>query len=357
VAELPPGVAGNYRIEPPGSWPEDSWERADAPEGLGIEPLFDELFVDDGPLGTTHAALIILDGKIIAERYHGELGSFIGDPTPVTPSTPLLSWSMAKSILGIVVAQLVTEGVLDLDAPARVPEWANEGDPRGAITLRDLMEMRDGLAFAEEYTDAGASDVIEMLFGAGKSDMAHFAADRPLAHEPGSTFNYSSGTSNIIARIVGDALGGHDGMAAALANLFSALSMASATPTFDDVGTFVASSYVHATAEDYARFGLMLLQGGVANGTRLVPESWIDAIRTPVSYDEEDGTYYSRQFWVVGDDLGTFWCSGFEGQMISVCPPLDLLIVRLGQTPNDNTNLLKEWRNRVTASVRRTKGL
>jgi CubicO group peptidase (beta-lactamase class C family) len=347
--QLPPAITGSYSSEPAGSWPVESWRRSAASKVPGLDELFEELFVEGGPIGTTYAALVIQHGAILAERYNGALPSFVSEPTQVEPTTPLLSWSMAKSMIGIMVGMLVDEGRLELDAPAPVPEWSTPGDARGAITLRNLMEMRDGLDFAEDYNDAGSSDVIEMLFGSGKSDMAHFAADRRLAVEPGTRFNYSSGTTNIISRIVGEVFGGEAGMRAALDDrLFGPLSMTSATPTFDDAGTFVASSFVHATAEDYARFGQMLVQGGVADGSRIVPESWIDLVRAPVSVDEEDGTFYSSQFWVVGDELGTFWCSGYEGQMISVCPPLDLVVVRLGHTAEDDTHLIKAWRNRVT---------
>ncbi len=104
----------------------------------------------------------------------------------MTAETPLLSWSMAKSMLHAVVGLLVGDGQLDLDAPAAVPEWADRGDPRHAITLRQLLAMRDGLDFAEDYVDGDVSDTIQMLFGDGQADMAHFAADRPLAAPPGS---------------------------------------------------------------------------------------------------------------------------------------------------------------------------
>jgi CubicO group peptidase (beta-lactamase class C family) len=350
MGSLPPGVSGNYEPEAPQSWPVGPFPRRLEDSEHGLTALFEELFEENGPMGTTYAAMVIHHGEVVAERYSGSLPSFIDEPIPVTPTTPLLSWSMAKSMIGIMVGMLVTDGVLDLDAPATVPEWATPGDPRGAITLRNLMEMRDGLDFNEEYSDAGVSDVIEMLFGSGKSDMAHYAAERPLLVEPGTRYNYSSGTSNIIARIVGDAYGGELGMRAALTDrLFGPLAMNATVPTFDEAGTFVASSFVHAPAEDYARFGQMLLQGGKANGKQIVPESWIDWVRTPISIDEEDGLYYSAQFWVVGDEFGTFWCSGYEGQMISVCPPLGLVVVRLGHTAEDQTHLLKEWRNRLTA--------
>ena len=114
---------------------------------------------------------------------------------------------MAKSMLHAVVGLLVGDGRLDLDARADVPEWSGPGDARRAITLRHLLAMRDGLDFTEDYVDDRISDVIAMLFGAGQSDMAHFAADRPLAAAPGQRFNYSSGTSNIISGVVARLLG------------------------------------------------------------------------------------------------------------------------------------------------------
>ena len=148
-------------------------------------PLLDEVFDDDGPLATTFAVVVVHRGRWSLERYHGALEHFDRPPTPVTADTPLLSWSMAKSVLHAVVGLLVGDGRLDLDAPAPVPEWADPGDPRHAITLRQLLAMRDGLDFVEDYEDDRVSDVIEMLFGDGQADMAHFAADRPLAAPPG----------------------------------------------------------------------------------------------------------------------------------------------------------------------------
>ena len=336
----PAGVAGGYPTDAP--WPVGGWSVAEPP--VDLAGLLDAAVDDEGPLATTHSVVVVHRGAIVAERYHGALGSFVADPTPVTAEVPMVSWSMAKTMLCVVVGMLVDEGRLDLDAPVAVPEWSAPGDPRGAITLRQLLAMRDGLAFTEDYVDSGVSDVIEMLFGSGKADMAHFAADRPLAAEPGTRYNYSSGTTNIISRIVGDVLGGGDAMAAFLdERLFGPCGMSTATPTFDEAGTFVASSYVHATARDFARFGLMLCRGGLAGGTRVVPEAWIDALRVPISLDPDDGRWYSLQTWLSGDELGTFWCNGFEGQRIVAVPPLDLVIVRTGATPAEQAPALDAW--------------
>ena len=121
--------------------------------------------------------------------------------------TPLLSWSVAKSMLHAVVGMLVGDGVLDPAARAGVPGWDSPDDPRRSITLEDLLTMRDGLAFAEDYEDPETSDVIQMLFGRGAEDMASFAADRPLAAPPGSRFAYTTGASMVVSGIVARALG------------------------------------------------------------------------------------------------------------------------------------------------------
>ncbi len=161
---------------------------------------------DTGPLATTYAVLVVHRGQLIAERYQGALEHFDRPPDPVTVDTRLLSWSMAKSMLHAIVGMLVGDGRLDLDAPPMSPS-GRRGDPRRAITLRHLLAMRDGLDFVEDYVDDRVSDVINMLFGDGQADMAHFAADRPLAAPPDTRFNYSSGTSNIISGVVARLLG------------------------------------------------------------------------------------------------------------------------------------------------------
>ncbi|MEI8051482.1 MAG: serine hydrolase [Actinomycetes bacterium] len=349
---LPDAITGGYPAEPSDvAWPTASWPRADVPDGVVIDHLIEAAFENGGPMATTNSVIVVQRGRIVAERYAGALGSFIGDPVPVTAETPLLSWSMAKTMLGTLVGMLVDEGRLTLDAAAPVAEWSQPGDIRGAITLRHLLEMRDGLAYVEDYVDGAASDVIEMLFGSGAGDTAHFTASKPLAAEPGTRFNYSSGTTNVISRIVGDLVGGETAMRQFLSErLFEPCSMHSAVPTFDEAGTFIASSYVHATAQDFARFGLMLCRGGRAEGVQVVPEWWIDEMRTPRSIDPDDGWLYSVQTWVADDGLGTFWCNGFEGQRIVVCPAKDLVIVRTGTTPSEQNPALQAWQADLVAA-------
>ncbi len=338
-------------------WPTEEWPAGELPAGVDLAPLLDEVFDEQGPLATTFAVVVVHAGRLVAERYAGALEHFDRPPTPVTEDTPLLSWSMAKSVLHALVGVLAGDGRLDLDTPAAVPEWADPGDPRHAITMRQLLAMRDGLDFVEDYTDERVSDVIKMLFGDGQRDMAHFAADRPLAAEPGTRFNYSSGTSNIISGIVARTVGPGEPYARFLhQRLFALVGMRSADPELDPAGTWVGSSYLRATARDWARFGLLYLRDGVWDGTRILPPGWVDYGRTWVSEDPEDASPYGAHWWgVAGDTLGTFRASGYEGQSITVCPVLDLVVVRLGKTTLDREDNLVPWRAAVVEAFDRAR--
>jgi CubicO group peptidase (beta-lactamase class C family) len=322
-----------------------------------IDDLMAQMFDDNGPLALTYAVVVVHRGRLVAERYGGQLEHFDRPADPVSADTPLLSWSMAKSMLHAVVGLLVGDGRLDLDAPAAVPEWADTGDPRHAITLRHLLAMRDGLDFVEDYVDDRVSDVISMLFGDGQADMAHFAADRPLAAPPGTRFNYSSGTTNIISGIVARLLGPGEPYARFLhQRLFGPVGMASATPEFDQAGTWVASSSVRATARDFARFGLLYLRDGRWDGTQVLPRGWVDEARTMVSDDPEDGPYGAHWWGVAGDTLGTWRASGYEGQSIALCPALDLIVVRLGKTPIARDPGLVAWRAAIVRAFAESGG-
>jgi CubicO group peptidase (beta-lactamase class C family) len=323
-------------------WPEGELSAQVAPR---LGELLDQMFDDSGPLASTFAVVIVHRGRVVAERYQGALAADLPLPAPVTRYTPLISWSMAKSMLHATVGLLVGDGLLDLDERAAVPEWASPDDPRHQITLRQLLAMRDGLDFVEDYVDDKISDVIEMLYGSGTADMAHFAADRDLNAKPGERFSYSSGTSNIISGVVARAVGPGEEYRTFLEHrLFGPTGMTSATPSFDAAGTWVGSSYVHATARDFAKFGLLYLRDGMWDGRRLLPKGWVDYARTMLSVDPDSGPYGAHWWGESGDTYGTFRCSGYEGQSIVVCPSCDLVAVRLGKTSSEHYRELAAWR-------------
>ncbi len=272
----------------------------------------------------TRAVLVLVGGKIVAERY----------APGIAPETRLLSWSMAKSFTNALIGQAVGQGLLDIGQPAVVPEWT-VGDPRAAITIDQLLRMSSGLAFSETYNDQPISDVNQMLFL--EPDFAAFTASRPLAAAPDTVWNYSSGTTNILQRLLRQKLGDGAYWSYPAEQLFAPLGMASAEWGVDASGTFAGSSYLYATARDYAKFGLLALHNGVWNGQRLLPEGWMTYSLTPTKTNPQ-GTY-GAQFWLNAQQVDypempadLSYADGHNGQEIFFCPSLDLVAVRLGMT-------------------------
>ena len=297
-----------------------------------IASIADELFGASPGHGDSLALVVMHRGAVIFERYGVQPDTIFGPGGPVTADTTLISWSMAKSITHAAVGILVDDGLIDLDRPAAVERW--QGTPKEAITMLDLLEMRPGLEWVEDYDDA-SSTCLQMLFGDGHADMAAYAAALPMIRRAGSTWNYSSGTTNIICRILADVVGG--GRSAMLAflreRLFEPAGMPSAIPKFDDRGTFIGSSYVYATARDFAMFGELYRNAGLAGGQRLLPEGWADHARTFVAHDEDDGFDYGRHWWMWPELPGSMACHGYEGQYTVVVPDRELVVVHLGKCP------------------------
>lgn len=313
---------------------------------LGL--LLDEHFLESsqGRYGVPFAAVVQHKGRVIAERY----GTDSTTGHPLGPESTLISWSMAKSFTHAIVGMLVLDGLLYPDHPAPVSEWAD--DDRSAITLNHLLTMTSGLRFNEDYVDAKTSHCIEMLFGEGSADMAAYAAALPLDHQPGTVFNYSSGTTNIISRICKNALGGANNMAAFIQRrLFDQLGMSRAVAKFDGVGTFIGSSFVYATAREFASFGQLYLQDGVWNGERILPEGWVDAARKAVGPDVDQDFGYGAQWWLWDDPIA-FGAHGFEGQYTVVVPDRDLVLVRLGKSPTeDQKTATTQWLGHLAKSA------
>jgi CubicO group peptidase (beta-lactamase class C family) len=329
-------------------WPTFIWTEAqpDPAVSARLAPLLDFAFSDPAPetMGETHAFLAVQGGKIVAERYWRGF----------TETSTHHSWSQAKSITQALIGILVREGKVDIHAPADVPEWQGTDDPRRNITLDQLLRMSSGLKFAEDYVDAGVSDVIEMLFGSGKDDVAAFAANSPLIHPPGSAWSYSSGTSNIVARCAARALGasGDAFRAFMFRELFEPLGMASATPKFDAAGTFIGSSFCYCTARDFARFGLLYLRGGVWDGKRILPDGWADYARSPTPVPETEEMGYGAHWWLGMAGPGSFSANGYEGQYTVLVPELDLILVRNGKSPLEAKEEVIRWIGKVADCFR-----
>ncbi|CAN5759982.1 hypothetical protein BH24ACT5_BH24ACT5_11860 [soil metagenome] len=290
--------------------------------------------------GTTFALVVHQGGEVVVERYGERPGDlFEPEPAPVRAETPLLSWSVAKSMVHAVVGILVRDGWLDPARPAAVPGWA--GTDRAEITALDLLEMRAGLRVVDAPPDVG------------HADLAALAATQPLEHRPGATWEYSSGATDIVCRILGDVVGGGEqGMRELLEQrLFGPMGMASADPRFDGAGTWLGSKMVYATARDYARFGELYLREGTIGGERILPDGWVDHGRTVVAHDRDSGFDYGRHWWVWPDQPRSIAAHGREGQYVIVLPERDVVIAHFGRTDATGGDRLLDRLRRVVAAL------
>jgi CubicO group peptidase (beta-lactamase class C family) len=249
LVPLPPHPAGL-------PWPTDSFPTGQLPRGLDtavFERSVSELFESKGRGGfaDTRALLIVRGGELVFERYAEGFG----------PESRFLSWSMAKSVTSGLLGRLVAEGRLALDTPAPVQAWQSDDDPRRAITLDDLLQMRTGLDNGDGFgsEDLSKSFISKLLFGEGSASPAAYAADVPLAHPIGQHWAYSTGSSVLLASICGDVIGGGAvGTRDYLRReLFEPIGMRSAQPEFAVSGEFIGGAFVYANARDWARFGYL----------------------------------------------------------------------------------------------------
>lgn len=306
----------------------------------------DALFSDE-EAGETYALLVMHGGRIVAERYGPGYGR----------DTRFIGWSMTKSITGVMIGLLVSDGRLQLDESAPVPAWQRPGDPRGEITLRQLLQMRSGLRHNEDGEPAYDADRTRMLFLDGRDDMAAHAEAMPLEAEPGRKFEYSSATTVILADLAAHALTTSRDPAIRRqavsdylhTRVLEPLGMRSARPEFDPAGTFIGSSMLHATARDWGKFGEFLRNVGSVRGAQIVPRGWIEFMTA--SSPRNPG--YGAQLWLnrprsEGDDAmfpgrpaSLFACTGHLGQYVVVSPDQKLTIVRLGKTDSADRAALR----------------
>jgi CubicO group peptidase (beta-lactamase class C family) len=338
----PPLTAAHAQLP----WPDGERVLRDIPEELSATQLRSALArafaePDRAAARTTRAVIVVYRGQIVAERYAPGFG----------PETRFPGWSMTKSVGSALVGTLVAQGRLHLDASGLFPEWLGDDDARRVITLRHLLWMSDGLAHDESYTPTGGAT--RLLFAS--DDIAATAAATPLRRAPGTVWYYASAASNLAARVMRDSVGGAlaDYLTYPRRALFDRIGMRSAVMEPDATGLFVASSFMYATARDWARFGLLYLRDGVWDGERILPEGWVRFSATPApaaplgeygagwwlnAGAADDST--RRPFPRLPRDL--YRAAGFEGQTVAIVPSADLVVVRLGLSRPDTAFDLTE---------------
>lgn len=302
------------------AWPTEGWDEAPWPEGadrVAVERATD-LALADGATERVRAVVIVHGGAIVYERY---------SPNPDDgPDVVMPSYSIAKSVTSAAIGILVRQGLLEVDEPAPVPEWqADPDDPRGEITLLHMLHMATGMPWSDDYTRPGT----EMYALVRSDDAGSYAAAQESTSDPGTRFEYNSGTSTLLARIVGDTVGdGADDTRRFLdEELFAKLGMDVRTD-FDDAGTWLGAYSADMTARDYAKLGLLYGRGGVWDGERILDEAWVERTRSPSPAHPE----YGLQWWLDAERPGVMYAIGIRGQVLTVDPNHDLVIVQLSTT-------------------------
>lgn len=309
----------------------------------------DDLFSNEAA-GETRAVVVMHGGTVAAERYAPGYDA----------DTRFVSWSMAKTMTAVMIGMLVADGRLRLDESPPVPRWQRPGDPRGAITLRQLLQMRAGLDHTEAGDPPYESSEVRMLFLDGRDDMSDWAESQLPEAEPGAKFEYSSATSVILADIAARVLTDSEDPETrrrAVADyletrLFAPLAMESMVPEFDASGTLVGGSLIHGNARDWARFGEFLRNKGSYRGSQLIPRRWIEFMTTPSPRRSNYGghTWLNRPVEGEADNPlfpgrapeSVFAATGHMGQYIIVSPEQKLTLVRLGHSDSPQRAVLRE---------------
>ena len=323
----------------PALLPEIAGPAVVSPQSPELSAALDRAFAEptSPPFRRTRAIVVMKSGRIIAERYADGIG----------PETPLLGFSMTKSVISALTGILVRQGRLKLDGPAPVAAWTNPDDPRHAITVDQLLRHTAGLALGSSLQASLGSafePVNRMKFI--EDDMAAYAASMPLEAAPGTVWNYHDGNTIMLAHLIRNAAGGNpaDALAFARRELFAPLGMRHVTLQLDGAGTIEGSSEMLASARDWARFGQLYLNDGVAGGRRILPEGWVNysASATSNAWVGIGAGFWTNQ----GDSFGAtfrvdhgwprdaFFAKGTIGQYTIVIPSERLVIVRLGRSPN-----------------------
>ncbi|MBL4746321.1 MAG: serine hydrolase [Flavobacteriaceae bacterium] len=266
----------------------------------------------------TRAVLVIYKNQIIAEQYEDGIDK----------NSRILGWSMTKSITSTILGILVKQRDFDIYKPAPIASWKD--DKRAEITTNNLLQMNSGLEWEEDYNTI--SDVSKMLFLS--RDMTIVQRDKELEFPPGTHWNYSSGTSNLLSRIIRNQFKTHqEYLDYWYTELIDKIGMHSMVIEADMAGNYVGSSYGWATTRDWAKFGLLYLHKGNWNGEQLFNPSWETYVKTPAPNSEKS---YGGHFWLNAakgykDVPETMYsCNGYQGQRIAIFPSKDLVIVRMG---------------------------
>lgn len=273
-------------------------------------------------LKQTVAVVVAHDNRLIAEKY----------ADTVNATTRLLGWSMTKSFTATFIGMLHDRGLLNIKSKAPISEWA--GTEKENITIENLLHMASGIEFQESYTSPN-NDLSYMLHALNR--FSDFIIDRPLIAEPGSTYNYSTADTMMLARIGHEALGGTIGNTHnfLFENLFEPIGISDAVLEYDTAGYPGGGSYLTMKPRDWARLGLLYLNDGNWFGEQVLSTQWVDYSKSPSSANNK----YGAQIWTNTNQErweslpeDTFAFLGHQLQATFIVPSENLVVVRMGFT-------------------------
>ncbi|MEO9804037.1 MAG: serine hydrolase [Reichenbachiella sp.] len=313
------------------------------PTSEALAAAINSAFIEDDPeqpAKNTRAVVVLHKGQLVGEQYAPE----------VNANTPLLGWSMTKSLTSTLFGMLADRGIVNIDSATGISEWAQ--DDRSKITWKNLLQMNSGLRWKEDYADL--SDAVTMLFNSDA--IGQYALSVPVESKPGIVWNYSSGTSNVLSsqmRRFFDSQ--NDYLRFPYDSLFSRLGMYSMRIETDATGEFVGSSYAWATARDWSKIGQLYLQNGIWEGQRILSKDWVSFVQQPADGSDR---LYGGHFWInnggnfTNVPLDAYSLNGFHSQRIMIIPSMELVIVRLGVTYNRKNFDFNEWYGKVIQAVK-----
>jgi len=329
-------------------------------EADGIKTSFGQMLQDT----FTDGILVWKNGRVLHESYHNGMDA----------RTPHLLQSVSKSITSAAAGVLIGQGLLDPSAPitSYLPELAATG--WNGATLQHVFDMTSGTCFTEDY-EIPDSDVGKMDYACGwkpapeGADTSTWPAciwDQILGLKVteaphGSRFSYRSIETDVLAHAMQRVTGQR--LAQIISErLWQPMGAAEdASITVDSAGYGLACGGISATLRDMARFGLMLLNGGVVEGRPVVPATWIADIRhgahglyDPPSYRDWPNGAYRNQFWVQDSKLGRHYCFGVFGQMVMVAPDTGMMAVKLSSWPKFLSERLNSQTMAALEAVERT---
>lgn len=293
------------------------------PTTPSLAKAINSAFIEDDPsypTKNTRAVVVLHKGQLVGEKYAPEADQ----------NTPLLGWSMTKSLTSTLFGILSDNKILDINDETKISEW--QSDDRANITWKNLLQMNSGLRWKEDYADL--SDAVTMLFNSDA--IGQYAQSVSMESKPEDVWNYSSGTSNILSSQMKRFFNSHeDYLKFPYDSLFGRIGMYSMRIETDAKGEFVGSSYAWATARDWAKIGQLYLQNGMWEGKQILSPEWISFIQEPASRSDQ---LYGGHFWINSGGhfskvpLDAYSMNGFHSQRVMIIPSKDLVIVRLGVT-------------------------